>query len=491
MKDMTWWHSIKKIGKDRPAALWISAIALLLFTSISLVNHYFFRTYSFDLGLFNQAMYDYRSFRFSDTGTFTYTQDNFLADHFDLYLIIFSPLSYLLGSSTLLWVQIFSLLLGSWGVYRFVRNKQADLALPAMIGFLSFYGIYTALAFDYHSNVVAAASVPWFFLSMQQRKFTAALAWFLWILAGKETMALWMGVVVVCMAWEYRKDKKALQWLGLFWFLAVVWFLVIHGWVLPSLNSQGYAHFKYKILGETPLEALQTLITQPAEVFSHFLHNHTGAAEGHGIKEETQKLLLLSGAWLLVFRPAYLGMLVPLVFMKFFHNETKTWSICYHYSIEFAPILAIGGFSVLSGLKQPVWRKAIGWFVVASTMVATGLSMAENKFYCGEERHRFYTVKHWHAPYDIGALKEGLSSIPSGARVSANAPLVPRLAFRDHIYCYPIVKDAEYVVFSLGLPPYPLTWEENIAHCKKYYSDTGWELSFVNKEIRIFRRKGN
>lgn len=489
MRGMAWLDSVKKWKAHHPGLLWVSMIALILFTSISLVNHYFFRTYSFDLGLFNQALFDYRSFRFSDTGTFTNTQDNFLADHFDLYLMVFSPLSFLLGSSTLLWVQIFALIFGSWGVYRFIQVKQADLALPAMIGFLSFYGLYTALAFDYHSNVVAAACVPWFFLRLQERKFTAALAWFLWILAGKETMAIWMGVVVVCLLWEFRKDPKALRWLGVFWLIAVVWFLVVHGWVLPSLNSQGYAHFKYQILGDTPIDALKSLVTRPVEVFSHFLHNHTGASEGHGIKEETQKLLLLSGAWLLIFRPAYLGMLIPLVFMKFFHNETKTWSICYHYSIEFAPILALGGFSVLAGLKTRGWRLSLGWVVVACAMVATGLSMAENKFYCGEERHRFYTAKHWTAPYDVVALNEGLRTIPKDAKVSANSPLVPRLAFRDHIYCYPIVKDADYVAFSLGLPPYPLSWEGNIEHCTQFYADTAWELSFINKEIRIFRRK--
>lgn len=475
--------------RKHPAPWIVSLLAFLLFASISIINHYHFRTYSFDLGLFNQAMYDYRNFRFSDTGTFRPFDDNFLADHFDLYLMVFSPLSWILGSSTLLWIQVFFLILGSWGVYRYFENDAKSMALPAMITFLTFYGVYTALAFDYHSNVVAASCVPWFLLNIKKQRYLPALLWLLWILSGKETMSLWMGVISVCLLWEYRNHNQTLKWLGIFWAVCIFWFVSINLFVLPALNSTaGYAHFKYQILGDNPLDALKTLITKPHIAFKDFIHNHNQSPDGHGIKEESIRLLLISGSWILLFRPAYLLMLTPVVFMKFFHDEAKTWSICYHYSIEFTPIMAIGIFNVLSSLKNKFLRISASWLTVGGTSLATVISMLYPHFYCGGERHQIFTKEHWTCPNDLDALHEGLAKVPKNARISANSALVPRLAFRDRIYCYPLLKDAEYVVFCLGLPPYPLSWEDNVEHCTRFYHDPDWELFFVNKEVRIFKR---
>ena len=43
----------------------IMVLFAIIFSAISIVNHYYFRTYSLDLGLHNHAMFDYRNFRFN------------------------------------------------------------------------------------------------------------------------------------------------------------------------------------------------------------------------------------------------------------------------------------------------------------------------------------------------------------------------------------------------------------------------------------------
>ena len=142
----------------------------LIYSLISLVNHYLFRTYALDLGLYTQALYDYRVGEFNDSLCFKEEAENLLADHFDLYLPLFSPLSWLFGSYTLLLVQISALLLGGLGVYRFFESQSKSIAFWAMFWYLSFYGVFAAVSFDYHSNVVASCVVPWIFLAFQKNK---------------------------------------------------------------------------------------------------------------------------------------------------------------------------------------------------------------------------------------------------------------------------------------------------------------------------------
>ena len=63
----------------------------ILYCMISLVNHYNFRTYALDLGAYTNALYDYVHFRWNDSTVFKEVGENLLSDHFDLYLIIWSP----------------------------------------------------------------------------------------------------------------------------------------------------------------------------------------------------------------------------------------------------------------------------------------------------------------------------------------------------------------------------------------------------------------
>ena len=91
----------------------------ILYSLISLVNHYLLRTYALDLGAYSNALYDYSHFQWNDSTVFKSIKENLLADHFDLYLIIFSPLSLVFKTYTLLLVQLVFILLGGLGIYKY------------------------------------------------------------------------------------------------------------------------------------------------------------------------------------------------------------------------------------------------------------------------------------------------------------------------------------------------------------------------------------
>ena len=92
--------------RNHSAFFVISSVFFVLYALISLLNHYFFRTYALDLGLYTNALYDYAHFRFNYSEVFKDHLENLLSDHFDLFLMLVSPFYYLFGTYTLLIVQI-------------------------------------------------------------------------------------------------------------------------------------------------------------------------------------------------------------------------------------------------------------------------------------------------------------------------------------------------------------------------------------------------
>ena len=116
-------------------------------------------------------MYDYLHFKWNDSTVFKEIEENLLADHFDIYLILFAPLTILFKTYTLLIVQIAAILLGGIGIYKlFNSNNNSTIALYATIYFHLFYGVFSSVAYDYHSNVIAASIVPWLFYYIQKQK---------------------------------------------------------------------------------------------------------------------------------------------------------------------------------------------------------------------------------------------------------------------------------------------------------------------------------
>ena len=112
----------------------VSAIIILfgvIYSLISLIDHYNFRTYALDLGLYTNAMYDYIHFQWNDSSVFKEIEENLLADHFDLYLILFAPLSLLFNTYTLLIIQILAVLSGGYGIYKYfsLTHKGQAVAL--------------------------------------------------------------------------------------------------------------------------------------------------------------------------------------------------------------------------------------------------------------------------------------------------------------------------------------------------------------------------
>ena len=435
----------------------VFTIAGVVYCLISLVNHYLFKTYALDLGLYTHAMFDYAHFRVDDCSMFKVSPQSILSDHFDLYLIILSPLIHVFGSYTLLIVQITGILLGGWGVYKLIGLYTDDDWLPilALATFCFSFGIIQALAFDYHSNVLAAMMLPWLLYFFKKSRFALATLFVVLFVIGKENMSLWLVFIVIGLMWDYRKERKALWLLAAYAIFSVIYFFMINMVVMPRLGGSGGGFYRYEYLGSNYVEIAKNLIMHPKltlrllftspvplEEFQglngrlYYLVSVTIASPNFaGIKEEFYCCALATGLVFTLLKPNYLFMLIPLIGQKMIACQPNFWGVSYQYSVEFMPILIVSSFLVFIRLKKHLLRIILASCLLLSTIVTTIYTADQPRSSRAVDQIRIYQGQHYEQKkFDVKYARELIKQIPNDVSVSAASMFVPHLALREEIY---------------------------------------------------------
>ncbi len=430
----------------------VFSFACILYALISLVNHYLFKTYALDLGLYTHAMYDYAHFRMCGCDMFKTVPQNLLSDHFDLYLIILSPLVYVFGTYTLLIVQIAAVLLGGWGVYKLIELYTDNGWLPilAVATFFFSFGIIHSLAFDYHSNVLTAMMLPWLLYFIKQRQLKWATLFVVLFVIGKENMSLWLFFIAIGLMWDYRKDKKTLWYLAAYAVFAIAYFFIINMIVMPKLGGMGGGFARYAYLGDNYADITKNLLMHPGKALRLLYVNTSGRPKLDGIKEEFYLCALLTGMVFTLLKPNYLFMLIPLVAQKMLASEHLFWGVSFQYSVEFMPVLVISAFLVIIKVKQLVLRLVLASALLLSTILTTFYTIGVPKSYVVLDQICVYQKRHYvQDGFDTKYARQLIKQIPEDASVCAATTFVPHLALRPEIYDFFAMIDhtyADYVI---------------------------------------------
>lgn len=483
---------MEPIGKskgNRFALAAVFAAAGVLYCLISLVNHYLFKTYTLDLGLYTHAMYDYTHFRIDDCTVFKDVPQSILSDHFDLYLLLLSPLVNLFGTYTLLIVQIAAVLLGGWGVCKLLRLYTDDGWLPVLATatfFLSF-GIIQALGYDYHSNVLTAMMLPWLLYFIKRKRFGLASLFVVLFVIGKENMSLWLFFVVIALMWDYRKDRKTMWHLAAYAVFSIAYFIVINMVVMPRLGGSGGGFARYAYLGSDYGEVAKYLVTHPWEAVKILFTNTLGKPNYDGIKAEFYICALTTGLVLTLFKPNYLVMLIPLIGQKMLAADRMFWGVSLQYSVEFMPVLVIASFLVILKLKKQWSRWALAGALLLSTILTTFYTIGVPKSYIMVDQLCVYQGRHYKQKYfDPAYARQLIAMIPEDASVCAGHMFVPHLVFRDEIYDYYAV--APHVRADYVLIPVEFLELERGGMPLFYYRDE-YETVATDGTLYLFHRK--
>lgn len=489
----------KQIRRRRLVYAIIASLLLLtIYALISFVNHYNFRTYAYDLGFYNKVVHDYSLWNFCDF-TLGYWRTDLtcpLGDHFDPIFIIIGPLRFLFGTWTLLIVQIGAIVFGAFGVFKFVSTRTKNEWVPAiaMLHFGLLWGNFAAVSYDFHTNVLAAMFIPWFFHFFLQKKFKVAALFFLLALLCKENVALWLVMVGLGLALAVRKDKVKLFWaLGLTGFAVLYFLLTINVFIPAFANSKGHYHhlLKYKVLGGTFKDMIIFIFTDPLEAIKLMFVNHSDSPGNDFVKVEMFLLLLWSGGVAILLRPAYLVMIIPIILQKVWHDLPRVWGVTYQYSIEFVPIIALALYEIILNIKVKRLQVYVASVALLMTIMGTWYWYEYRiDVYPNPKAMQFYSPDHYEQQeFNAAAAREAIGLIPDDAAVSSQSIFVPHLAQRRYIYLFPRLENAEYVITADCPFVFPLTPKKHKEKVAEFVASPNWEMVFEKDEIKLFRKR--
>ncbi|MBC7382361.1 MAG: DUF2079 domain-containing protein [Bacteroidia bacterium] len=469
----------------------------LVFCSVTFLNHYFFRTSALDYGIYNQALYQCAHFKTPVT-TLLIQQDAvpYLGLHISLWVPVLSPLYWLFGSYTLLLVQNIALLFCGIGIYKVASQKLCNhtLALLITLQFYVSFAIYAALASDFHDNVIGACFFPWLFFYYSHDKKLPTFICFIAMLISKENFAIWLPFIIIGMV-LINKQWQAKQWLFPFCLilLSALWFSAAAAWIMPQLSPRGTFEqlSRFSHLGKSLNEILLTIITKPLYVIALFFNSNAPNDADELIKHELLWTLLFSGGLAVLWRPAFLLMILPLLMQKLWNKEIVFWGINYHYNIEFAPVIAIAIVMLLETFINRKIRMVLISVLLISTLAITIIKMQNRiSYFYDSVKENVFNKDHYKSFYKPSIINKGLLKIPADASLSAHVNLAPHLAFRDTIYHFPFIKNAKFIaVFDPATNNYPLN-ENNYRHLVDSLKNSKhWELVFYESSLLILKKR--
>ena len=487
----------KYIGSNKFFLITSFTLFAVIFGLISFVNHYQLRTYALDLGVYNHAVYSFANFK---QAIFTLGIDGkevpFFGTHFSLITILYTPLYYLFGSYTLLVIQIAAILSGGVAIYKYATgqfNESTIFPKLILIQFFSIWGIYSALSFDFHNNVVAAMLVLWFVYYLEKRKLIPTVIFLLLVLFAKENMAIWMFFIVLGLMIKNRKkySKEYIRFEIPLAIISLVYAIIVIGFLMPSIQGaeNNLQLTRYSHLGSSFSEILLTIVKKPLYSLSLLFKNILEDPAYNGIKPELHFMVLLSGGICLFLRPAFLVMLIPIYAQKLLSNDYNFWGINLQYSIEFVPIISLAFVDLLKHVKK--YKKHIAILITVSTIVfnINSINHKKPKWY-DKTNTMFYGKRHYNPKINLSEIKNALKLIDDKSKVSASACLVPHVAFRDKIYHFPIVKDADYIaLITNNRSPYPLSKEDFNHIVDEYKNSKDFFIVYDDFDLIIFKRK--
>jgi len=491
-------NSPKKVSDRLPYCI-ILLFGIIYFT-IVICNHYFFRTAAFDYGAYNFAFYDYAHFRVSDSPVYLVDHNSFLQDHVSFTLMLFVPLywlfSWITGTYTLLFIQTFIILYGSWAVYNLVKLKTKSelLSVLALLQYLILLGRWTSFMSDCNFAIIASSLVPVFLLYFERKKLLLSIVAFIFILLTREDMSLWMAFVGLFLLVSNFKEKWSRNFSIAVILISISYFIIVFTLIVPMLETpfKKYNLFNYTVLGSGPFEAFLFILKHPFETIKYLFINTTHDPAFDNVKSEFYFYYLICGGFLLFIRPKYLLLFVPLLAKKMLNDDPIRWSNQLYYSIEFVSILPVVVFLIISELKSRILRNASIVTVCIATLVFTIhlLDSPNRKLnYWGDRKYAFYKSSMYKVGFNSKKIHEYLKLIPPGAKVSATGHILTHLAFRPKIYYFPRVDDAEYIVGLLQDDNYPLDLKQFASEMNRYLNSNEWQFQVYDFPFFIAKKK--
>jgi len=312
-----------------------------------------------DMGIYVQAMWSTahgRPFYMSLLGG----PGNFLGHHFAPLMIVLAPFYHLWPDARFLLVtEVAALALTVVPLYIFARKRLGPkTALLIILAFLLYPPLHFTALTDFHEIHLAIPLLMASAVALVDKRLRLSIVCLVLAMLAKEEVifiAVGFGVYIALVQRRWRLGVAVAT-------AATLWGLLLFLVIIPSLNGGASYTFysRYKTLGDTPRQMLQTLIFQPLTVLRL-------VSTPSKLLFVFQLLVPLAGLPLLGFPPILLT-LPTLIYLALSDYGFMT-SINFYYTAPLIPFLFVAAVVALQRVR--------GWHVRAyrAALIALVLAM--------------------------------------------------------------------------------------------------------------------
>lgn len=510
------WHAQHTVQGVLAIIVWIAGMTITAL--VTFPNHYYFRTYGYDLG-YVVGMFENIS-RGNPMGTVYYPGE--VPHIFYSVYILGLPFYWIGGVWGVLAYQWIAIGIGAWGIYQYARLKVGSLAWLSMLHYWGMWGIYGALSFDAHPEIVGTCLVPWIFYALETKKRILLYALTIIALFSKHTVSIWLLFVFFFLYLHYGKQdirrRYALRMIIVSFAATLISFVINslfeHKFHFPSRFTMMYrylwsdnplnpTHYAESLAGK-----VRYLIKNCQYIWAFLWESPHLDPAYIGIKSEVYLSILMVGGWSFISMPLLIIPIIPLVAYKSLTSDYQTWGILYHYNMEYAvyiPIAFVIWLSTKSG-RSKIYLSILAVFMTHIWLLYL-MKNTVSKWYSPEQMV-WYRCRHYTSPYDYRRIHEGLDVIPETSYVTAVSRLLPHFPAQPgrqfHLgYCEngvscksneegsPVFIDprTEYMALLRSeTNPWPLKVDEYYALIEYLTHSPKWRLVHDRDNLLIFRR---
>jgi len=407
---------------DGPRVCLIGAVLLwsVTFDRLGALRHDRFRTFGFDLGIYDQA-----------TWLLSRVRDPFVTvrgletfgHHVNVILLLLAPF-YRLGAGPhfLLLVQIGAQASGAFAVFLLARDRTSDRWIALALGVV--YLLHPTsqwLVWEFfHPDAVSIGPLLFAYWASRERRWNwFALAALLALLC-KEDVALVLVVIGFLIAW--RGDRR----IGLGVSVASLAVYVIDTRaVIPWQNGIGPFYDTYfGTLGTNPLQVALNVVRHPGTTWD-LVRQHD--------RLEYLWRILAPFAFVPIISPSTFAIAFPMLVVNLLSSFPYTRDAHFHYSALVLVGVTIATVEGVARLPTRQTRRMLVVVVLAASVVTT---VAWGPSPVGVEYRRGW----WPLETDPRqAVNEAaMREVPASAAVSASYTYVPHLTHRVRVYEFPV-----------------------------------------------------
>ena len=462
-------------------------ISFLILSFASSLRHFWFQSSSWDLGIFNQAIYLISQ---GQEPYSTFLGFHILGDHGALVLYPLGLL-YKFFSSTyfLFFVQSFALSVSIYPLSRLSKKLKLSnqKTNASYLAFLLYPIIFNVNIFDFHPEVIAFPVVLDLFISLKEK--TAGSFWKLFIkiffiLSCKLSNSfLVFGFGIWLIFKGFLKIGVLFISISFLWFFSIAFFLIPYfgGQDASILRQAG----KFGINENLNIDLFSSMKIIPQLIVQLF-----------SISNIEYLILLILPVFYLLFNKKRLIIFsnfipfLPLLFVNLISDSSPMKNLVNQYSLFIIPFLAVSIQESLSpeliqGVSNyPKWFQLIGYYFIVFWSLLTFLIFSRFTFYFGPFHSHFESSN---------ARREAVSLVKDASSVLTTNDLAPHLSRRKYIkfinseeeYNY---KDFDEILLDRKNPG----WKSNSKFVDNIYkqleSNNNWEKIFEKNNIVLFVR---